>query len=95
VIALHFMVIYLHFMEEMRKNSDRRTGLSTKFQNSYLPNLSQGFKNNRDSNKVSPKYKFIQVSKQLNSKHKVHCQNIRISEYGEKAFLLNKPLGYV
>ena len=78
--AVNFMVLYLHFMEETRKISDRRTGLSTKFQNSYLPNLSQGFKSNRDSNKVSPMYKFIQVFKELNSKQKVYFQNIRISE---------------
>jgi hypothetical protein len=69
------MVLYLHFLGEMRKISDRRAGLSTKVQNSYLPNV-----NDRDSNKVSPKYKLIQVLKQLTSKHKIRCQNIRISE---------------
>jgi len=29
-MAVHCVVLYLHFMEEMRKISDRRAGLSTK-----------------------------------------------------------------
>jgi hypothetical protein len=68
VMAVQFMVLHLYFLGEMRKISDRTAGLSTKVQNSYLPNVSD-----RDSNKVSPKYKLIQVLKQLPSKHKVRC----------------------
>jgi hypothetical protein len=84
-------------MEEMRKISDRSADLSTKVQNNYLPHVSQGFKSDRDSNNLSPKYKLIQVFKQLTSKYKVGCQNVGISEVKKKkkTFLLNKPLGYM
>lgn len=44
------------FCRRMRKISERRAGLSTKVQNSYLPHVSQGFKSDRDSNQVSPKF---------------------------------------
>jgi hypothetical protein len=77
----------------MRKTSDTRTGLSTKIQNSILPNVSQGLERDGNSNTIPPKHKFIQVFKELTSNHifKIYIP----PKYKKNALVQKKRLAYI